>query len=85
MIRDILRAALAVAVMTAAAGLLLEVRYSLAAIDLAHRQAAHQSPTFAPGPGFAPGAAPAPQPPGRLRQVGRAALDLADAALGVVR
>jgi len=85
MIRDAFRAALAVAVMAVAAGLLVETRFHLAAIDVAHRQAAHQGLALAPGPGFVPGAAPAPQPPGRLRQLGRAALDLADAAIGVVR
>jgi hypothetical protein len=76
-IRDILRAALAVLVMSAAASLVIELRLSLAAIDLAHRatingqQAQCQSQ--------------ATEPPGRLRQLGRATLDLADAALGVIR
>jgi len=83
MMRDVLRAALAVAVMAAAAGLLVEARYQLAAIDLAHRAAlaGHAAPMAwqAPLP-----AAPAPEP-GRLRRFGRAMLDVADAALGVVR
>lgn len=77
MIRDILRAALAVVVMAVAAGLIVEVRYQIAAIDVAHRVAS--------GPQWQPAA---PQPvaePGPLRRVGRAALDLADAAIGVVR
>jgi hypothetical protein len=80
MIRDTLRAALAVAVMAVAAALLVEVRWQLAAIDLAHRAAVL-------GPGLAavyhaPPPAPEPAP---LRRLGRATLDLADAALGVVR
>ena len=79
MIRDIVRAALAVIVMAVAAGLLIEVRYSLAAIDLAHRQALAGTA----GPQWQP-AAQAPEP-GRLRRFGRATIDLADAALGVIR
>ena len=77
MIRDTLRALLTVAVLSVAAGLLVETRFQLACIDVAHRHAIQPSP------------APfvmAPQPePGRLRRFGRATLDLADAALGVVR
>ena len=77
MIRDTIRAALIVAVMAAAAGLLVEVRHQLAAIDLAHRAAAT---------GYAaPPQAHAPAPPGPLRRFGRAAIDMADAAIGVVR
>lgn len=77
MIRDTLRAALVVAVMAMAAALVVEVRYQIAAIDVAHRAASwqHWQPS-------------APQPvaeAGPLRKVGRAALDLADAAIGVVR
>jgi len=83
MIRDIVRAVLAVIVMAVAAGLLIEVRYSLAAIDLAHRQVANQTLTFQANPVFVP-SQQAPEP-GRLRRFGRATLDLADAALGVVR
>ena len=77
MIRDILRAALALLVMSVAAGLLIEVRLSLASIDVAHRatisgqQAQYQHR--------------ATESPGRLRQLGRASLELADAALGLVR
>jgi hypothetical protein len=77
MIRDLLRAALTVLVMSVAAGLLVETRYNLAAIDLAHRAALAGQPV-------AYQTAPAPEP-GRLRQLGRATLDLADAALGVIR
>jgi hypothetical protein len=82
MIRDVVRAALAVAVMAVAAGLLVETRFHLAAIDVAHRQAIqpatmhpHETLTFQARP----------EQPGRLRQLGRATLDLADAALGVIR
>lgn len=77
MIRDLLRAALAVLVMAVAAGLLVETRYQLAAIDVAHRSALAGQPA-ACQPAVARG-------PGRLRQLGRATLDLADAALGVIR
>lgn len=79
MIRDTVRAALAVVVMAIAAALLVETRCQLAAIDAAHRaidirQAAQPAP---------------PQPvaadPGPLRRLGRATLDLADAAVGLVR
>ena len=82
MIRDVLRAALAVAVMAVAAGILVETRFHLAAIDVAHRQAIqpatmhpHQTLTIPERP----------DSPGRLRTLGRATLDLADAALGVIR
>jgi hypothetical protein len=83
MIRDTLRAVLAVAVMAAAAGLLVETRYQLAAIDNAARacstmpgQVAHAQP---PAPGRVP------EDAGRLRRLGRSMLDMADAALSVVR
>ncbi len=77
MIRDIVRAALVVVVMAVAASLLIEVRHNLAAIDLAHRSALAGQPVAY---------SPQPQPePGPLRKVGRAALELADAAIGVVR
>lgn len=76
MIRDILRAALAIGVMAAGSALLVETRYQMAAIDIAHRGAVN---------GHA-ASVPTMQPqPGRLRQLGRATLELADAALGVVR
>lgn len=83
MIRDILRATLAAAVMAVAAGLLVEARYQLAAIDLAHRAAiaGQPAPIVWQAP---PSPAPAPEP-GRLRRFGRAVLDVADAALSVVR
>jgi len=78
MIRDILRAALVIACMTAGAALLIEARYQLAAIDVAHRQAlATQMVAYQPS-----------QPteePGRLRQFGRSALSLADATLKIFR
>ena len=77
MIRDALRAALVVAVMAAAASLLVEVRFQMAAIDTAHRA------TLAGQ--YAPQMQTMPQEPGRLRRFGRATIDLADAALGVVR
>lgn len=75
MIRDTIRAALVVAVMAAGSSLLTETRYQLACIDVAHRQCLGQ-----------PAYAMQQQPqPGRLRQFGRATLELADAALGIVR
>ena len=77
MIRDTLRALLTVAVLAVAAGLLVETRFQLAAIDVAHRSALQHSPAQF---------VMAPQPEsGRLRQFGRATLDLADAALGILR
>ena len=76
MIRDTIRAALAIAVMAAGSALLVETRYQLAAVDVAHRQCLGQ-PAYA---------MPQQQPqPGRLRQFGRATIELADAALGIVR
>lgn len=81
MIRDTLRAGLVLVVLAVAASLLVETRYRLAAIDVAHRQAvatpAHAYAAPMPAP-------PQPQP-GRLHALGRAALELADAAIGVVR
>jgi hypothetical protein len=82
MIRDLLRAALVITTMTIGAGLLIETRFHLAAIDVAHRQAI-QPVTMHPHQHLT---LPARQPEtGRLRQFGRATLDLADAALGIVR
>ena len=75
MIRDITRAALAIAVMAAGSALLVETRYQLAAVDVAHRQCLGQ-PAYA---------MPQQAQPGRLRQFGRATIELADAALGIVR
>ena len=75
MIRDTIRAALAIAVMAAGSALLVETRYQLAAVDVAHRQCLGQ-PAYA---------MPQQAQPGRLRHFGRATLELADAALGIVR
>ena len=74
MLRDILRAALAIIVMATASAVLVETRYQIAAIDVAHRQCLGQ-----------PAYSLQPQHTGRLRQFGRATLELADAALGIVR
>jgi hypothetical protein len=76
-IRDIIRAALAVLVMSIAAGIVIELRLSLAAIDVAHRaaiggQSVHYQPQQT-------------EPPGRLQQFGRASIQLADAAIRLVR
>jgi hypothetical protein len=81
MIRDTLRAVLVVATLAAAAAIAVEARYQLAAIDIAHRAtiAGHAAPVAS----YAP--TPTPSQPGRLRQFGRAALELADAAIGIVR
>ena len=76
MIRDTIRAALVVAVMAAGSSLLTETRYQLACIDVAYRQCIGGQPAYA--------MQQQPQP-GRLRQFGRATLELADAALGIVR
>jgi hypothetical protein len=69
-IRDVVRAGLAIVVMATAAALVVEVRFHLAAIDIAARQGVVAQPAAAPGP---------------LRRLGRATLDMADAAIGVVR
>jgi hypothetical protein len=78
-IRDVVRAGLAVVVMATAAALVVEVRFHLAAIDIAARQgvvaAVVRDSRIAD-------AEPAPGP---LRRLGRATLDMADAAIGVVR
>ena len=79
MIRDLFRTACVLAVLAVAASLLVEVRFQLASIDVAH----HRTVSALPG-AMEPQPAPAPQP-GRLRAVGRATLDLADAAIGVFR
>jgi hypothetical protein len=78
MIRDLVRTACGIIAMSVAASLVIETRFQLAAIDAAHRQTA-MPVAVTPPP------APAPAPPGRLRAVGRAILDLADAGLGVMR
>jgi hypothetical protein len=81
MIHDIVRAALVIAVLAAGCSLLVETRQRLAVLEIGTRIASAQAyaqPTYQP--------IPQPQPePGRLRQLGRATLDLADAALGIVR
>lgn len=79
MIRDLLRTVCVIAAMAVASSLIVETRLQLATIDLAHRQAVQPLATLPLPP------QPAPAPPGRLRAVGRAILDLADAGLGVMR
>jgi hypothetical protein len=76
MIRDLLRTACVITVMAVAASLIVEVRFRLAAIEVAARPQP-QAVTY--------GYAPPPPEPGRLARFGRATLNLADAALGVVR
>jgi hypothetical protein len=79
MIHDVLRAALVIAVLAAGCSLLVETRQRLATLEIATRLAGQQ-------PYAQPAYQPMPQPqPGRLRQFGRATLELADAALGIVR
>jgi hypothetical protein len=78
MIRDLVRTACGIIAMSVAASLVIETRFQLASIDAAHRQTAMPMAVTPPP-------APAPAPPGRLRAVGRAILDLADAGLGGVR
>lgn len=78
MIRDIVRAVLAVVVMTVAAGLLIETRFHLAAIDVAHRASIAGQPAM-------PLAASTADTDGPLRRLGRATLGLADAAVALVR
>jgi hypothetical protein len=78
MIHDTLRALLIIAVLAAGSSLLVETRQRLAAVELAARMATQSQPMHT--------YQPMPQPqPGRLQQFGRATLNLADAALGVVR
>jgi hypothetical protein len=79
MIHDVLRAALVIAVLAAGCSLLVETRQRLATLEIATRLAGQQ-------PYAQPAYQPMPQSgPGRLRQFGRATLELADAALGIVR
>lgn len=79
MIHDTLRALLVIAVLAAGCSLLVETRHRLAVIELSARLAT-------PQPYAVPAYQPVPQPePGRLRTLGRATLDLADAAFGVIR
>lgn len=81
MIRDTLRAALVVATLAACASIVLETRERLMVIDHAGRMMAANA---GPPRVYAAPATP-PQPEGRLRTFGRAAINMADAALGVVR
>ena len=76
MLHDTLKAALVIAVMAAACSLLVETRHRLATIELASRLTIGHTQ---PQPYVAQ-----PQP-GPLRRFGSEALDLADAALGIVR
>jgi hypothetical protein len=81
MIHDIVRAALVIAVLAVGCSLLVETRHRLAMLEIATRLVSQQPYAH---PAYQP--IPQPQPePGRLRQLGRATLDLADAALGIVR
>ena len=82
MIRDLVRTACVIVAMAVAASLIVETRFQLACIDVAHRQTLTAPPLAAWHPQPAP---VEPKPPGRLRAFGRAVLDLADAGLGVVR
>ena len=84
MLRDALRAVLAVAVMAAAAGLAIEARFQWAAIATAERAACSTNPAPV---AYSTITAPAhvPEDSGRLRRLGRSMLDVADAALNVVR
>lgn len=75
MIRDLFRTACVIAAMTVAAGLIIEVRFQLAAIDVAHRHGMGQ-----PAPQYAQA-----QQPNTIRRFGRASLEFADAALGILR
>ena len=73
MIRDAVRALLAVVVMAVAAALVVEARYQMAAIDVAHRATIDIRQPLAPQPS-------PPQPvagqPGPLRRLGRATLEI---------
>lgn len=81
MIRDVLRACLVVVTLAACASIVLETRERLMVIDHAVRMMAAQA-----GPAQVYAApAPQPQPHGRLQTFGRAAINMADAALGMVR
>jgi hypothetical protein len=78
MIRDITRAACVIACMAIGAAVLVETRYHLAAIDVAHRAALGQQVAQIQPQSQT-------QQLGRLRQFGRSAIDLADATLGIFR
>jgi hypothetical protein len=84
MTRDVVRTACIIVAMAVAASLVIEVRWQLACIDTAH----HRTVTAMPGAMVAAHPLPPQQAaagPGRLRMLGRAAVEFADAALGVVR
>jgi hypothetical protein len=81
MLHDTLRALLVIAVLAAGCSLLVETRQRLAMLEIATRLASQQPYTQ---PAYQPMPQPQPQP-GRIQQLGRATLELADAALGIVR
>lgn len=83
MTRDLVRTACIIATMAVACSLLIETRLRLAAIDVAHRQAAAWQGGYAAQP--ATTQASQPEPPGPLARLGRATLGWADAALGILR
>jgi hypothetical protein len=79
MIHDTLRAVLIVAVLAAGCSILVETRHRLAVIELSALMVTAQ-------PYAAHVGQPMPQPePGRLRQFGQSAINLADATLGIFR
>ena len=82
MVHDTLRACLLIAVIAAAASIAVETRQRLAVIDIASRMATPMQPQAMTMPVYQPIQQPEP---GRLQRFGRATLDLADAALGVIR
>lgn len=82
MIHDTLRAFLIVAVLAAAASIAVETRHRLAVIDLSARMVVTHQPPAMQMQSFQP---VQQQETGRLQRFGRATLDLADAALGVIR
>lgn len=82
MASDVVRATCVVVVMAVAAGLVVETRLRLAAIDVAHRASIPQG--WVAQPSGAVAAQPV-EPPGPLRRLGIASLNLGEAFLGVVR
>lgn len=85
MIRDAFRAALVLAVVAGTAAVVVEARRELVVVEMAGQMglAAIQRAGVAPPAWQAPGQDRPPE--GRLRRLGRAAIDMADAAIGVVR
>jgi hypothetical protein len=72
--------------MAVAASLVVEVRFQMASIEMAQRQAVMPLAGLPTAATQTSPAATAPAPPlGRLRTLGRAMLDLADAGISVVR